>query len=71
MSVIILPKKNIKEINDNTVLVEIPDDKDEIKKRRKKVLEECLGILKDWDIDPVEYQRKLRSEWDERSWQNI
>jgi hypothetical protein len=42
---------------------------DEIKKRKaldagdKKTLEKFYGSLK-WDIDGVEYQRKVRDEWD-------
>jgi len=71
MSVIIVPKKNVTEIDDQNILVEIPDIENELKKRKKKALEDCYGILKNWNIDPVEYQRKLRAEWDERSCQNI
>ncbi len=48
------------------------EEQEEKKKRLKQVLDATFGAWKDNDIgDAVEYQRKLRAEWDHRGWDEI
>jgi hypothetical protein len=64
MTVITLPRSAIKEMNDKYVKIEIPEKELIVKKISGNVLEAARGILKDYKIDPMEYQKKCRDEWD-------
>jgi hypothetical protein len=66
---IIVPKKMIKEINDEIVSVEVPTDSLYAMKHRINWanIEKAKGLLKKLDIDPMEYQKKSRKEWEKRS----
>ena len=64
MAIITLPRSALKEINDQYVKIEIPEESLIIKKINWKVLEAARGILKHVNIDPLEYQKKCRDEWD-------
>ncbi len=68
MSTLILPRSAIQILNDDYVKVEIPEDSKELSRVKTNwdVVEKSRGILKERKIDPVEYQRKVRDEWNER-----
>ncbi len=67
MAVLILPKSVVKEINDKYVTVEISEESIKIKGTKKwDSIEKARGILKNYDIDPIEYQKKCREEWENR-----
>ncbi|MCX6152354.1 MAG: hypothetical protein NTX22_17645 [Ignavibacteriales bacterium] len=65
---IIVPKKMIKEINDEIVSVELQANSiEEIKHTTNwGNIEKAKGILKKTDIDPIDYQVKSRNEWEKR-----
>lgn len=64
MPIVTLPKEAVKEMNDKYVRIEIPEEKLIRRKINWDVVEAARGILKDYKIDPLEYQRKCRDEWD-------
>lgn len=64
MAIITLPKNAVKEMNDKYVKIEIPEEKLIGRKINWDVVEATRGILKDYKIDPLKYQRKCRDEWD-------
>jgi hypothetical protein len=69
MPIITLPRKSVKEINDEIVKIEInKEDLEQIKKQINwQVVEGAKGILKEKEIDPLEYQKNARKDWD-RKW---
>ena len=62
MSIVTLPKKNLKYIDDDIIKVDIPADildKDKL----SAAIKNTTGIWKNKKIDPAEYQRQIRNEW--------
>ena len=52
-------------MNKTIEILVLPLENEEKEKDIKlKHIEKTAGILKDKNIDPVEWQRKIRSEWD-------
>ena len=66
MSVLILPRSALIEINENTIKVEIPDEQPDDIKTKIAALEATYGILEDKHIDPLEYEWNMRNSWNER-----
>ena len=66
MPILTLPRKSVKEINDEIVRIEIKkEDLEQIKNDINwKAVEQAKGILKDKNIDPIEYEKNVRKEWD-------
>ncbi len=64
MAIITLPRSAIKELSEKYVKLEIPEKKLPIKKINLDVLAKTRGLLKNYKIDPLKYQRKCRDEWD-------
>jgi len=65
MLILTLPRKSVKEINDEIIKIEInEEDLEQLKRQINwQVVEQAKGILKDKDIDPIEYQNNARKEW--------
>ncbi len=66
MPILTLPRNSVKEINDEIIKIEIKkEDLEQLKKEINwQVVEQAKGILKDKNIDPLEYQKNARKEWD-------
>ncbi len=65
MLILTLPRKSVKEMNDEIIKIEInEEDLEQLKRQINwQVVEQAKGILKDKDIDPIEYQNNARKEW--------
>lgn len=65
MPILTFPRKSVKEINDKIVKIEI--NKEDLEKLNKQInwqiVESAKGILKDRNVDPLEYQKNARKEW--------
>ena len=68
MLILTLPRKSVKEMNDEIIKIEInEEDLEQLKKQIDwKVVEQAKGILRDKNIDPLEYQNNARKEWDRK-----
>ncbi len=64
MSIITLPRSAIKELSDKYVKIEFNEDEIPYKTIDKKNIQQAFGILNEMKMDPMKFQRKLRSEWD-------
>ena len=67
MPVIELSKEYLLDMDDKKIRVQIPKSilkKIQSPKKTKTDIMSAQGILKNWKIDPVEYQKKIRDEWD-------
>lgn len=62
MKIITLPRESLIYMDKEKIMVEIPDKYQ--KKINMKNINEARGIWKDKNINPVDYQKKIRSEWD-------
>lgn len=62
MSIITLPKQNLKYLDDNIIEVDIPSNIID-KEKLNIILQETKGLWKDKNIDPSEYQKQIRNEW--------
>lgn len=65
MPIVKLPRKRLLSMDRNSITIDIPDEKSKKKKKIDyEVIKNAKGIWKNKKIDGVEYQRKIRSEWD-------
>ena len=67
MPVIELSKDYLLNMDDKKIRVQIPErilKKINKTKKKKSELMALQGSLKNWDINPVEYQRNIRGEWE-------
>ncbi|HPN32238.1 MAG TPA: hypothetical protein PKY81_14905 [bacterium] len=62
MSIVTLPKKNLKYLDDDIIEVDIPSDIID-KNKLSVVLENTKGMWKNKNIDPLQYQQNARQEW--------
>lgn len=64
MPIVKLPRKRLLSMDRKSITVDIPDEK---AKKKKKIdfeaIKRAKGIWKNKKIDGVEYQRKVRNEW--------
>ncbi|MBU2447147.1 MAG: hypothetical protein KJ666_16460 [Bacteroidetes bacterium] len=70
MAVVILPRSALIEMNDKIIKVELPEDNLEELERKISAIESTYGIWKKKKIDPIEYQKRIRKEWDKRLWKS-
>jgi hypothetical protein len=65
MPIVKLPRKRLISMDRDTITIDMPD---EVVKEKKEIdfeaIKKARGIWKDAKIDGVEYQKKIRSEWD-------
>ncbi|HPN29821.1 MAG TPA: hypothetical protein PKY81_02575 [bacterium] len=62
MSIVTLPKKNLKYLDEDIIEVDIPSDIID-KNQLSVVLENTKGMWKNKNIDPIKYQQQSRNEW--------
>lgn len=62
MTILTLPRDALIYMDNEKIEVEIPDYK--IKKLNMENINNAKGILKSKNIDPLEYQNKVRAEWE-------
>lgn len=65
MPIITLPRRRLKELNSKEIKVELTKkDIENVKKAIDwKAVEKGKGILKKYNIDPIEYQNSERNNW--------
>ena len=68
MPILTLHRKSVKEINDKIVKIEINEkDLEQIKKQIDwQIVENAKEILKDKNVEPLEYQKNARKDWDRK-----
>lgn len=65
MSIIKLPRKRLISMDKDSITIDMPEDKSKGEKKINiEAIKSAKGIWKDKKIDGVEYQKKIRSEWD-------
>ena len=64
MSIITLPRSAVKEITDEYVIVEISENIEPLADINLDVIKSAFGLLKGREVDPLDFQRELRDEWD-------
>ena len=62
MTTLLLPRQNLKYLDENVIEVEF-NEKELEKKIDFEAVESCFGLWKNKNIDALEYQKKIRSEW--------
>lgn len=60
----LIPLNEPLNLNNARVLITVLEEDIENRGLTGKDLAKFCGILEDWEIDGVEYQRKIRSEWE-------
>ncbi len=63
--IITLPKKALKYLDSKIVQVEI-DDKLLKREINYKAVEQAKGLLKKYNIDGLDYQKRARTEWERK-----
>lgn len=64
MAVIILPRSAIKELNDDHVTIEIPDEKLLISYANLEIVRATRGLLRSKKKKLLHYLEQSRAEWD-------
>lgn len=61
MSIHSLPRENLIYMDDKIIEIDIPDDL--LRPKGLENIKAAKGILQGKEIDPVQYQKDIRSEW--------
>ncbi|MGA1871436.1 MAG: hypothetical protein ACMUJM_23145 [bacterium] len=63
MSIVTLPKESLKYMDEEKIEVDIPDSVLNKLTYASEIIKNTRGIWKNKDIDPRNYQKEIRSEW--------
>lgn len=66
MAIITLPISAVKEMSKEYIKIEIPESELLQRKINLAIIQAACGILKDLNLDALEYQQQIRSEWNGR-----